>query len=185
MSASPADVSQSATSPMRRKRSSRRRQWRRSAGVVAAVALLVVSPARSVSASPSAHQTTAAPFESSSYPSRFATLSSGSYTWHVASSTTAAQPDRSDDGGRGPLHGEFPVVAVDGTVQTRKWQFGRVVTVSDSWFAVTSDDGYSDRYLLDTSVTSTPVKVGQDVTVVGVIESTLSTAGAEPTERVV
>jgi multidrug resistance efflux pump len=83
------------------------------------------------------------------------------------------------------LHGEFPVVAVDGTVQTRKWQFGRVVTVSDSWFAVTSDDGYSDRYLLDTSVTSTPVKVGQDVTVVGVIESTLSTAGAEPTERVV
>ncbi len=120
----------------------------------------------------------------SAYPSRFATLSSGSYTWHVASSAAVPPNDRPDESDRGPLHGEFPVVAADGTVQTRRWQFGRVVTVADGWFAVTSDDGYSNRYLVDTSVTAAAVRVGQDVTVVGVVEPTPSPVLAERPEGV-
>ncbi len=70
------------------------------------------------------------------------------------------------------MHGEFPVVAADGTVETRRWQWGRVVTVSDGWFAVTSEDGYRDEYALDTGVDVGGIAVGQQVTVVGVVDPT-------------
>ncbi len=135
------------------------------------MALLVVGPARAAAAStPQRHGDSASSLSTATQPSRFSTLSSGSYTWHVASSPAPSNPGDECDGSGGPLHGEFPVVAVDGTVQMRRWQWGRVVTVSDGWFAVTSDDGYRDQYALDDGLDVTAVQVGQQVTVVGVAE---------------
>ncbi len=160
-------------------RATRSRQWKRSAGVVAAVALLVVGPARSAAATAPQQRSDAAPAQSpATQPSRFSTLSSGSYAWHVASSPAPSKPDDEHDGSGGPLHGEFPVVAVDGTVQTRRWQSGRVVTVSDGWFAVISDDGYRNEFALGAGLDLTEIQVGREVTVVGVVDPTRVDFGA-------
>lgn len=145
----------------------RPRAWARSAGVVAAVALLVVGPSRTADATEASSATADAPRSStSSPPSRFATLSTGSYAWHVVRSS--AQRDPQQETSVGPLHGEFPVVAVDGTVQTRRWQWGRVDTVGDGKFSVMSDDGYRDEYVPASDVDPSGITVGQQVTVVAV-----------------
>ena len=159
-------------------RSPRARHWKRSAGVAAAVALLVVGPARTAGAStPEPKDASSSRYSPTAAPSRFSTLSTGSYAWHVASTPAADHRKSGQDGAAGPAHGEFPVVAVDGTVQTRRWQWGRVDRVAEGWFAVTSDDGYRDEYALGAGVDPSAVTVGQQVTVVGVITTEHSDVG--------
>lgn len=40
----------------------------------------------------------------------------------------------------GPVHGEFPVVAVDGSRLTRRWQWGEVVAIGEADHAAGSSD---------------------------------------------
>ena len=71
------------------------RWWHRPAGVVVAVAVVAMGSTATASASGLRKPT------------------------RVEIATVAAKP--SD----GPVHGEFPVVDADGTVRTRRWQWGR------------------------------------------------------------
>src|SRR6478736_1894279 len=86
------------------------RRWKQAAGAGAVVAVLIVA------------QSTAA--KAASPPTATATLSTGAYTWHVANPPAGDTENPPDQGA--PLHGEFPIVNVDGTVQIRRWQWGAV-----------------------------------------------------------
>ena len=68
----------------------------------------------------------------------------------------------------GPVHGEFPVVAADGTVQTQRWQWGEVVAVDSARITVASDDGYASDYEVAADHMA-GLAVGDVVTVVGVM----------------
>jgi hypothetical protein len=75
----------------------------------------------------------------------------------------------------GPVHGEFPVVAADGTVQTQRWQWGEVVAVGlvdparAMTITVASEDGYASDYRIDPDQADR-IGVGDLVTVVGLVE---------------
>jgi hypothetical protein len=144
-------------------------RWRQAAGVGAVVAVLIVAQARTAAAS------TASP------PTATQTLSTGAYHWHVAASPIgpATQPK-----GGGPLHGEFPIVAVDGTVQIRRWQWGAVAALSADALTVVSDDGYISDYRVGAGVGGSSgldplsvgeLVVGELVTVVGTVEAANNT----------
>jgi hypothetical protein len=145
----------------------RGRRLKRAAGAVAAVAVLIVAQASAASAS------TARP------PTATQTLSTGPYTWHVATSTGGSESTRDgatdQPAGTGALHGEFPIVGVDGTVQIRRWQWGAVTALSADTVTIVSDDGYVSDYLVDAGVRSAQhidaVTVGEKVTVVGMIDA--------------
>jgi len=98
----------------------RGRRLKRAAGAAAAVAVLIVAQARPAGASAS----TAGP------PTATQTLSTGAYTWHVARSKDDMAAGNKEKDATGPLHGEFPVVGIDGTVQLRRWQWGEVAALS-------------------------------------------------------
>lgn len=75
----------------------------------------------------------------------------------------------------GPVHGEFPVVAADGTVQTQRWQWGEVVAVRPTAdpaepvsITVASGDGYASDYRIDPDHAA-GLTVGDVVTVVGLV----------------
>ncbi len=143
------------------------RRWRLAAGSATAAAVLLMTNTTAASAAP------AGP------PTPTQTLSTGAYSWHVATSSvgTVDNPDGATgplrDGA--PLHGEFPIVMVDGTVQVRRWQWGTVTAVSAGTVTVASEDGYTSRYGVDSdkelSVDLDAVTVGDLVTVVGVVEA--------------
>ena len=140
----------------------RRRRLTRAAGAAAAVAVLIVAQARPASAS------------AASPPTATQTLSTGAYTWHVARSTGRSTHD--ENAGTGPLHGEFPIVGVDGTVQIRRWQWGEVTALSRDTVTIVSDDGYISDYLVGAAASVDPgldsVVVGEKVTVVGTVDAT-------------
>jgi len=150
---------------------------KRTAGTGAVVAALFVAQAGAAGAS------TARP------PTATQTLSTGAYSWHVATSpsTTASVRDgaATDVDGSGPLHGEFPIVAVDGSVQLRRWQWGAVAAFSADTVTVVSDDGYIGDYRIDTAAVTghdlDALAVGELVTVVGTVEQS-DHAGADETE---
>ena len=148
------------------------RRLKRAAGAVAAVAVLIVAQASAASAS------TASP------PTATQTLSTGAYTWHVATSTAADHTvqNRATDHpeGPGPLHGEFPIVGADGTVQIRRWQWGAVTALNADTVTIVSDDGYVSDYLVGAGAASNleSVAVGELVTVVGTVEATGPTDAA-------
>ena len=139
----------------------RGRRLKRAAGAAAAVAVLIVAQARPASAS------TASP------PTAIQTLSTGAYTWHVARSSGGSTHGESD--GTGPLHGEFPIVGVDGSVQIRRWQWGEVAALSEDTVTIVSDDGYTSDYLVGAAASVDPaldsVAVGEKVTVVGTVDA--------------
>lgn len=123
----------------------RPRWWRRSAGVAVAVAVMVMGSTATASAT--------GPRKPSS----------------AEIATAAAEP------ADGPVHGEFPVVAADGTVQTRRWQWGQVVAVDPAdptLITVASDDGYAGDYRVAPDQAGS-IDVGDVVTVVGLIEPAL------------
>jgi len=125
--------------------------WKRTAGVAAVVAVLIVgNTTRATAAAPSA----------------VATLSTGSYTWHVALPPASS----ASDADTGPQHGEFPVVNADGSVQIRRWQSGAVVASTEGSVTVLSSDGYRSEYRLGTGVDVQAVKDGATITVVGTVE---------------
>lgn len=76
----------------------------------------------------------------------------------------------------GPVHGEFPVIAQDGTVQMRRWQWGEVVAVlpadptGPASITVASEDGYASDYRLDPDQAA-GLAIGDIVTVVGLVPS--------------
>jgi hypothetical protein len=136
-------------------------RWKQAAGAATAVAVLIVS------------QATAAGAATASPPTPTQTLSTGAYSWHVATPTTDAATDQRAGGA--PLHGEFPVVTVDGRVQIRRWQWGAVAALSPDAVTVVSDDGYTSDYLVGAGMGIQPeldsVTVGELVTVVGTVEA--------------
>ena len=142
----------------------RGRRLTRAAGAGAAVAVLIVAQARPASAS------VASP------PTATQTLSTGAYTWHVATSKGGTVGTDNEKDGPGPLHGEFPIVGVDGTVQIRRWQWGEVAALSADTVTIVSDDGYISDYLVGAAASIDPdldsVAVGEIVTVVGTVEPT-------------
>ena len=123
----------------------RSRWWHRPAGVAVAVAVLVLD------------STDAASGASPRKPS------------NAEIATVAAE---STDG---PVHGEFPVVAADGTVQTQRWQWGEVVALGpvdptrSMTITVASEDGYASDYRIDPDQADR-IGVGDLVTVVGLVE---------------
>ncbi len=136
-------------------------RWKQVAGAGAAVAVLIVA------------QATAAKASTASPPTATQTLSTGAYSWQVAASKgVGAATDQRDTAG--PLHGEFPIVAADGTVQIRRWQWGEVAALSSDALTVVSDDGYTSDYRvgsgLGASADFDSVSVGELVTVVGTVE---------------
>jgi hypothetical protein len=124
--------------------------WKRTAGVVAVAAVMIIGNTATASAAP---------------PSPVATLSTGHYTWHVARPAADAVVPAAE----APQHGEFPVVNADGSVDTRRWQSGTVVTVSDGSVTVLSSDGYRGVYRIGSEVDVHAVGVGSVVTVVGTV----------------
>jgi len=148
--------------------------WKRTAGTGAVVAALLVAQPGAANAS------AARP------PTATQTLSTGAYSWHVAG--TAARPESIQNGATnqaedaGLLHGEFPVVASDGSVQLRRWQWGAVAAFSADTVTVVSDDGYIGDYRIDTAAGAAraldALTVGEIVTVVGTVEQT-DDAGAD------
>lgn len=85
----------------------------------------------------------------------------------VEVATVAAEPPD------GPVHGEFPVVAADGTVHTRRWQWGQVVAVDPAdptLITVASDDGYAGDYRVAPDQANA-IDVGDVVTVVGSVSA--------------
>jgi hypothetical protein len=136
-------------------------RWKQAAGAATAVAVLIVT------------QATAARAATASPPTATQTLSTGAYSWHVATATTDPATDQREGGA--PLHGEFPIVAADGTVQLRRWQWGAVAALSPDAVTVVSDDGYTSDYLVGADVGIRPalasVAVGELVTVVGTVEA--------------
>ena len=75
----------------------------------------------------------------------------------------------------GPVHGEFPVVAADGSVQTQRWQWGEVVAVArasapamPASITVASVDGYASDYQVDPEQAA-ELTLGDMVTVVGLV----------------
>jgi hypothetical protein len=79
--------------------------------------------------------------------------------------TAAAEP------ADGPVHGEFPVVDADGTVQTHRWQWGEVVAVDATHptvITVASEDGYAGDYRVAPDQAQ-GLRVGDVVTVVGLV----------------
>jgi hypothetical protein len=145
----------------------RRGWWKRTAGTGAVVAALIVAQAGEASAS------TARP------PTATQTLSSGAYAWHVAGSfggTVDISADVTEEPEEtGLLHGEFPIVAVDGSVQLRRWQWGAVAAFDTDTVTVVSDDGYTDDYRVDTAAGGgqelDALTIGEMVTVVGTVEA--------------
>ncbi len=135
-------------------------RWKQAAGAATAVAVLIVT------------QATAARAATASPPTATQTLSTGAYSWHVANPTTGAATDQRDEGA--PLHGEFPIVAADGTVQLRRWQWGAVAALSPDAVTVVSDDGYTSDYRVGAGVgiqqELDSVALGEFVTVVGTVE---------------
>lgn len=123
----------------------RRRWWHRSAGVAVAVAVLVLG------SSPTASGATPRK------PSR------------AEIEVVAAEP------ADGPVHGEFPVVAADGSVRIQRWQWGEVVAVDQNRadgsavLTVASSDGFAGVYRVAADQV-TGITVGVEVTVVGVLE---------------
>ncbi len=123
----------------------RLRWWQRTAGVAAAVAVMVLGS--TVTASGSTPRK----------PSR------------AEIDTVAAV--RAD----GPVHGEFPVVDADGSVQLRRWQWGEVVAVEaapdpddPARITVASQDGYASDYQVEPAQAD-GLTVGDLVTVVGLV----------------
>jgi len=99
----------------------------------------------------------------------------------TASGSTPRKPSRAEiavvaaEPADGPVHGEFPVVAADGGVQTQRWQWGEVVAVSREpnpaapvGITVASQDGYASDYHLNPDQ-ATGIMVGDVVTVVGLV----------------
>lgn len=99
----------------------------------------------------------------------------------TASGATPRKPSRSEIAvaaaapADGPVHGEFPVPAADGSVQTRRWQWGEVVAVGPQTgsaeptsITVASDDGYASDYRIDPDLAA-GLAVGDWVTVVGLV----------------
>ncbi len=92
----------------------------------------------------------------------------------TASGATPRKPSRTEidlvaaEPADGPVHGEFPVVDADGTVQTRRWQWGEVVAVDSARITVASEDGYASDYRLDPAQVGR-IAVGDVVTVVGLV----------------
>lgn len=71
----------------------------------------------------------------------------------------------------GPVHGEFPVVAIDGTVQTQRWQWGEVVAIDaadPTLITIASEDGYASDYRVDPDELGA-IAVGDVVTAVGLV----------------
>lgn len=75
----------------------------------------------------------------------------------------------------GPVHGEFKVVAADGTVHLQRWQWGEVVAVrpaadraEPASITVASEDGYASDYRVDADQAAA-LTVGDLVTVVGMV----------------
>ena len=69
------------------------------------------------------------------------------------------------------MHGQFPVVDADGTVQTHRWQWGEVVAVDATHptvITVASEDGYAGDYRVAPD-TADGINVGDVVTVVGFV----------------
>jgi hypothetical protein len=128
-------------------RRSRPRWWHRPAGVAVAVAVMVVgSTATANAAGATPRKPTPAEIDA-----------------------VAAEP------ADGPVHGEFPVVAADGTVQTQRWQWGEVVAVlpaadraEPASITVASEDGYASDYRVDPDQAAA-LTVGDVVTVVGTV----------------
>lgn len=126
---------------------SRPRWWHRPAGVAVAAAVLVVgSTATANTAGATPRKPTPAEID-----------------------VVAAEP------ADGPVHGEFRVIAADGTVQTRRWQWGQVVAVlaaadpgEPSSITVASEDGYASDYRVDPDQ-SAGLAIGDVVTVVGLV----------------
>jgi hypothetical protein len=144
--------------------------WKRTAGTGAVVAALLVAQPGAANAS------TARP------PTATQTLSTGAYTWHVAGTAAVQHGAASHDHEAGPLHGEFPIVAADGSVQLRRWQWGAVAAFGAETVTVVSDDGYISDYRIDTAAGAgqdlDALTVGERVTVVGTVEQT-DDAGAD------
>jgi len=75
----------------------------------------------------------------------------------------------------GPVHGEFPVVQADGSVQTRRWQWGEVVAVDQpragepAVLTVASVDGFAGAYRVGADQLA-GIALGAEVTVVGLVE---------------
>lgn len=136
-----ADAKQSERDQQSPRRRPRRRWWQRSAGVAVAVAVMVLGSTATAGGATPRKPT----------PAEIDVI--------------AAEP------ADGPVHGEFPVVAADGTVQTRRWQWGEVVEidVSDSaLITVASEDGYASEYRVGPDQ-ATGLAVGDVVTVVGLV----------------
>jgi len=141
----------------------RRRRLTRAAGAASAVAVLIVAQARPASAS------------AASPPTPTQTLSTGAYTWHVARSKDDMAAGNKEKDATGPLHGEFPVVGIDGTVQLRRWQWGEVAALSADTVTIVSADGYISDYLVGAAASIDPdldsMAVGEKVTVVGTVDA--------------
>lgn len=125
----------------------RPRWWHRTAGLAVAVAVMVVGSTASATAA-------------GVTPRRPTPAEMG---------VVAAEP------ADGPVHGEFPVVAADGTVQTQRWQWGEVVAVHPAGdptgpvsITVASEDGYASDYRVDPDQAA-GLTVGDVVTVVGLV----------------
>lgn len=126
---------------------SRPRWWHRAAGVAVAVAVMVVgSSATANAAGATPRKPTPAEIDA-----------------------VAAEP------ADGPVHGEFRVVAADGTVHRQRWQWGEVVAVlpaadraEPASITVASEDGYASDYRVDADQAAA-LTVGDLVTVVGLV----------------
>ena len=95
----------------------RGRRLKRAAGAAAAVAVLIVAQARPASASAREPADRHPDVEHRRV--------------HLACRQIDGQINpRTRTDGTGPLHGEFPIVGVDGTVQIRRWQWGEVAALS-------------------------------------------------------
>jgi len=116
------------------------RRWRATAGVVAAVAILVL-----VDGTANAAATQRKPSKT-----------------EIA--TVAAGPSTGAD------HGEFVVIHQDGTRQIRRWQWGEVVTLDDSSIMAGSADGFTSEYQINTGVIIEGLAIGETVTVVGTVD---------------
>lgn len=101
----------------------------------------------------------------------------------TASGSSPRKPSRAEiavvaaEPADGPVHGEFPVVAADGSVQTRRWQWGEVVSVVRApgpaqpvSITVASEDGYASEYRVDPDLAA-GLTVGDVVTVVGLVSA--------------